>query len=361
MTILGERTDGPPTVLTHEGSFAGGLNLPAQSLSKGHGLFILGLKFNLITINAMNSYLTLFLTGLVALHAAADEISYAQDAASRLLADACNRAKQDSKMVFVTSGFKECGWCRVFERYHALPEVKQILDELYEVVKIDTKYMPDGRDVFSGLAKPGAPSWVIITPERKVVVDSYSPSGNVGYPLRSHETDHYLKALKAATPRITDQALRELSDQIHVAAGKPRTSPVYTVDTYNPKRNPEEDLKMTVAKAQAGAKRILIQVGGDWCGWCKLMNKYFHENEKVAAVLARDFLIMKVNMSSENANKAFLIKYPPAQGYPHLYVLESNGKFLHSQGTGALEQGKGYNEKTVLNFLAKWAPQNPKP
>jgi thiol:disulfide interchange protein len=136
-----------------------------------------------------------------------------------------------------------------------------------------------------------------------------------------------------------------------------KVAPVYSVDTYDPKRNPEEDLAATVKKAKAGSKRILIQVGGDWCGWCKLMNKYFHENEKVAAALAKDFIIMKVNFSKENDNKEFLKKYPGAQGYPHLYVLESDGTFLHSQGTGALEEGKSYNEKVMLDFLANWAPK----
>jgi thiol:disulfide interchange protein len=137
----------------------------------------------------------------------------------------------------------------------------------------------------------------------------------------------------------------------------PAIAPVYTVDIYDPKRNPEDDLKMTVEKATAENKRILIQVGGDWCGWCKLMNKYFHENEKVAAALAKDYLIMKVNYGRENMNQKFLSKYPKSEGYPHIYVLDSDGKFLHSQGTAVLEQDKGYNEKAVLDFLARWAPK----
>ena len=146
------------------------------------------------------------------------------------------------------------------------------------------------------------------------------------------------------------------ADQAEAKPAKPIVAPVYTVDTYDPKRSPEDDLKMTAKKATADGKRILIQVGGDWCGWCKLMNKYFHENEKVAAVLAKDYVIMKVNFSKENENKEFLKQYPSAQGYPHLYVLDSDGKFLHSQGTAVLEEGKNYSEKAMLEFLAKWAP-----
>lgn len=135
-------------------------------------------------------------------------------------------------------------------------------------------------------------------------------------------------------------------------------SSLYVVDTYDPLRKPGEDLKVAVSKAKAGGKHILLQVGGEWCGWCHLMNKYFKENDKVAAVLAKNFLIVKINYSQENPNKDFLGKYPPIKGYPHIFVLDSNGKLLHSQNTAELEEGKGYNEAVVLAFLEKWAPTN---
>ena len=131
--------------------------------------------------------------------------------------------------------------------------------------------------------------------------------------------------------------------------------PVYSVDSYDPKRDPAADLKLTIEKAKG--KRILVQVGGDWCGWCHLMNKYFHENENVAAALAKDFVIQKVNYSQENQNKEFLGQYPAIKGYPHLFVLEFDGKLLHSQNTEELEEGKGYSERAVLEFLVKWAPK----
>src|SRR5688572_8441250 len=128
-------------------------------------------------------------------HAFAGDKPYAADAAEKLMAEACATAKKESKLVFVASGFKECGWCRVFEKYHALPDVSQILGKYYVNVKIDTTYMPDGKEVFSKMAKPGAPSWVIVTPDRKPIIDSYAEKGNVGYPAAPHEIAHYVKAL----------------------------------------------------------------------------------------------------------------------------------------------------------------------
>ena len=65
---------------------------------------------------------------------------------------------------------------------------------------------------------------------------------------------------------------------------------------------------------------------------------------------------MKVNYSEENRNEHFLADYPKVPAYPHLFVLDSDGSFLHSQGTAELEKGRGYDEKVFLDFLDKWKP-----
>lgn len=134
-----------------------------------------------------------------------------------------------------------------------------------------------------------------------------------------------------------------------------KAAPIYTVDKYDAERNPAEDLKAAVSRAKEERKRVLVQVGGEWCGWCHRMTKYFADNEKVAAALARDYLIMKVNYSEENPNKDFLEELPKIPGYPHLYVFDASGKLLHSQGTAELEVGQSYSEEAVLEFLEKWA------
>ncbi len=63
---------------------------------------------------------------------------------------------------------------------------------------------------------------------------------------------------------------------------------------------------------------------------------------------------MKVNFSDENENDTFLFSYPADRAYPHFFVLESDGTFLHSQGTGELESGSSYNEDVFLSFLERW-------
>jgi thiol-disulfide isomerase/thioredoxin len=141
------------------------------------------------------------------------------------------------------------------------------------------------------------------------------------------------------------------------SADERAASSSYIVDEYDPKRDPTDDIKTAVVKAKSSGKHILVQVGGDWCGWCHLMSKYFNENEKVAAALAKNYLIVKVNYSDENQNEAFLKQYPPIPSYPFIYILNSDGKLLHAQRTDPLEEGKGYSEERMLAFLDTWAPK----
>ena len=72
--------------------------------------------------------------------------------------------------------------------------------------------------------------------------------------------------------------------------------------------------------------------------------------------MQQNFLIVKVNYSQENENQAFLANYPKVPAYPHFFVLDSDGTLLHSQGTGELEEGKGYNQQVFMAFLDRWKP-----
>ena len=127
----------------------------------------------------------------------------------------------------------------------------------------------------------------------------------------------------------------------------------YTVSTYDKTIDPAEDLAKTIQRATEENKRIILQVGGDWCGWCTRISNYMSTNDTVRSHLEDNFLVMKVTYPGDHA-KAFLANYPKCEAYPHFFVLEPNGEFLHSQGTGELEKGKGYDDAVFIEFLDKW-------
>ncbi len=128
-------------------------------------------------------------------------------------------------------------------------------------------------------------------------------------------------------------------------------------EKFDPSRNPFDDLKTAVDVAQKSNKRILLDVGGEWCIWCHRIDAFMHNTKEVKTLLNENYLIVKVNYSKENKNEKFLSAYPQIEGYPHFFVLDKNGKLLHSQNTGDLEKDKDYDQEKFVSFLNKWKPE----
>lgn len=124
---------------------------------------------------------------------------------------------------------------------------------------------------------------------------------------------------------------------------------------FDPSRNPAADLEIATALAAESGKRILLDVGGEWCIWCHRLDTLFMVNSDLDEYLKDNYVVVKVNVSKENKNESFLSNYPKVAGYPHLFVLDKKGKLLHSQNTGDLESGKGHDKDKVFAFLKKWS------
>jgi thiol:disulfide interchange protein len=125
---------------------------------------------------------------------------------------------------------------------------------------------------------------------------------------------------------------------------------------FDEKADPEKQLAQAMSEAQKDGKRILIKVGGNWCVWCRMMVKFFHDQPELLAFRKKHYRLLKISVSKDNSNKVFLSKYPPFQGVPHLFVLDAHGKLLKSQDSGELEKGQGYDQDKFMAFLKQWAP-----
>lgn len=126
---------------------------------------------------------------------------------------------------------------------------------------------------------------------------------------------------------------------------------------YDPNRNADTDIKSAVLEARRTGKLVLVDVGGEWCVWCHILDEFFDQNPKLLEYREQNYVMVKINYSPENKNDTVLSRYPAIPGFPHLFVLDTKGKLLRSQDTGELEAGKSYNAQKVYGFLRKWALQ----
>ena len=124
---------------------------------------------------------------------------------------------------------------------------------------------------------------------------------------------------------------------------------------YDPAADPFAQLEEAKTTAAAEHRLILVVAGGDWCVWCHYLNAFIDRNADVGHALEQTFTVVHVNFSPENKNEKFFATLPKAAGYPHFWVLSSDGTLLRSQNTAPLENGnKGYDKSRFVAFVDEW-------
>lgn len=121
---------------------------------------------------------------------------------------------------------------------------------------------------------------------------------------------------------------------------------------YSPTADPSVLLEAALREARAGNKKVLVIAGGDWCRWCLILDRFVAANPDVRSALEGSFVVVKVYVGEKNRNIAFFAKLPKAQGYPHFWVLNHDGKVAASVNTGLLEKGPdSYDKERFLQFI----------
>ena len=125
---------------------------------------------------------------------------------------------------------------------------------------------------------------------------------------------------------------------------------------FDPSRDAAGDVAHATSLAKAQGKRVIVDVGGEWCTWCHIMDRFIAANADVRALLDANYVLVKLNFSKQNENRTVLSRWPEIDGYPHLFILDADGALVHSQNTGELEAGRSYDKRKFVDMLRKWAP-----
>ena len=130
------------------------------------------------------------------------------------------------------------------------------------------------------------------------------------------------------------------------------------VHIYDPKADAAKDIHNAVQLAKKQNKHVLLQIGGNWCIWCKRFNTLVTTDTTLKGVVDSNYVVVHVNYSPENKNLKVLesLAYPQRFGFPVFVILDGQGKRIHTQNSGYLEEGKGHSKKKVEEFLRQWSP-----
>jgi len=145
---------------------------------------------------------------------------------------------------------------------------------------------------------------------------------------------------------------------LHAAPEYPGRGP----DIYDTEADGEQDIARALHAAKAGHKHVLLQLGANWCIWCRRLHQTFEENAEIAALLKQRFVVVAVDVNRRDGKKRNIAvneRYgnPVQHGLPVLLVLDADGRLLVTQETGALEEGKdAHDPAKILAFLRRWQP-----
>lgn len=124
---------------------------------------------------------------------------------------------------------------------------------------------------------------------------------------------------------------------------------------YDEKADAKADIAAAVARAASENRRVLIQWGGNWCGWCVKLHDLYAKDATIRKELLYEYDIVYVDIGKWDKNQDLATLYGAdlKTGVPYLTVLDGQGKVLANQETGVLESGDAHDPAKVLGFLKK--------
>lgn len=139
------------------------------------------------------------------------------------------------------------------------------------------------------------------------------------------------------------------------------------VQIYDENINPDKQITEALAKAGTNGKFVVAQLGGNWCKWCIRFAKFIEADPELKQLVEDNFEFIHVNYNPRNSagstdqavTQAALKRLgnPVRFGYPVLVVLDSEGNVIHTQDSGFLESGEGYDKGKVKRFFETWTPE----
>ncbi|HTE05344.1 MAG TPA: thioredoxin family protein [Planctomycetota bacterium] len=135
-------------------------------------------------------------------------------------------------------------------------------------------------------------------------------------------------------------------------------------DIYDEHADGRMQIDAALARAARNNRRVLIQWGANWCGWCHLLHELCATDGEIRHELLYEYDLVLVDVGHFDKHLDLAAGYGAdlkAAGLPYLTLLAADGSVLASQPTSPLELteaekaagGKlGHSPARVLGFLA---------
>lgn len=142
-----------------------------------------------------------------------------------------------------------------------------------------------------------------------------------------------------------------------VSLQKLEALPIQVPAPYDTSADADAQVNAALAKAKAEGKRVLLDMGGNWCPDCVILSNIMRLPD-VAPFIDAHYEVVLVDMGRFNKNMQIPRRFgvdERIQGAPALLVLDSDGKLLDAGHLTELDTARTMQPQAIVDWLAKWA------
>ena len=165
-------------------------------------------------------------------------------------------------------------------------------------------------------------------------------------------------AFPALAPPQPTPATRAPPPLPPAAAPAAPTPPARATPVYDEAAVASDDIAAALAKAKKENRRVLIQWGANWCGWCNQLHDHMRADRALRDKLLYEYDLVHVDIGRFDKNLDLAEKYGAdikGNGVPFLTILDADGQVLANQETGSLEApddpDHSHNTAKLMKFL----------
>lgn len=124
---------------------------------------------------------------------------------------------------------------------------------------------------------------------------------------------------------------------------------------FDPRADAEAQVAAGAAKARASGKLLLIELGGDWCGDCRILAAVMRLPE-VAAFVDKHYVVVPVDVGRIDRNLQIARRYgvKRVEGVPALLVVDGRGRLVDAGHVAALADARSMAPQALADWLARW-------
>ena len=133
--------------------------------------------------------------------------------------------------------------------------------------------------------------------------------------------------------------------------------PVVERSPYDPNADATTAVDAAFARAKKNGKRVLIDLGGNWCPDCIVLANLMQLAE-LKPFLAAHFEIVSVDVGRFDKNLQIPARFgitERLEGVPSVIVAEPDGRFVNPGRIAALADARHMTPQAIADWLALWA------